>query len=717
MDAATEGDSGAGAGAGDDLTPPVDWTTVWNNDHSFGGDFHSTTDTSGGVDSDDNDDNGDNGGGYTIGNLMRLAHTRHYENLWWIQSQQNQQQQQQTIDDEDGGGETGPTDTTVITSDTLDPLEGVVTDISSNMVDFQDKQEQAQLLEPFVVPSGLNISFEEQQEGGGGETDDSEVRELAFCHLEVLIPFTNENRTTVTSFSFDGAVGVALAIEHLNRGDGSLISEVENINERCNIRFTQQFWDTNFDPVHTFGMVDQIIRKSSEQNLRAEYESTCPAAAAANGSNHDDTHFRGRGRIRQPCAFIGATSSAVSEASALLTSERGFPQISGQSNSRELNDETKYRYFGRSVPSEYALSKYALAWMANIQRIDYLAVIYINNAYGRSFASSIREVAPEVAPNMTIMYFSVDPDGGGTKDAIEQLKQSEFLFIFCALSGLEQYDALMTEAVQRNVAGNGKHNWMFANSFRDILAGERKFDKGSPLARAYEGTTMIKFSGGEKGNWRYDKFVALIDAVRNSTNDVEYLVSTFPISQGEKEHVLYNGLPGADKISYDAAVFNYEASILVGLAACEEAGKSLQLNGSSLFQKITRTEFESMSGDVVLDHSTGSRIGSTTIQKIINFVSNEAKVDDEDGNATVTFHPVVTYQRSGNSSWKILEDHIFSDGSNGPPLSIPPPVCAYCYRFVANFWSISSLENTQSIGRLIHFLSFSLLAGRNNKLC
>mmetsp|Transcript_56956 Transcript_56956/g.138754 ORF Transcript_56956/g.138754 Transcript_56956/m.138754 type:complete len:98 (+) Transcript_56956:1310-1603(+) len=97
-----------------------------------------------------------------------------------------------------------------------------------------------------------------------------------------------------------------------------------------------------------------------------------------------------------------------------------------------------------------------------------------------------------------------------------------------------------------------------------------------------------------------------------------------------------------------------------------------------------------MSGDVVLDHTTGSRIYNTTIRQIINYVSDESIVDNEVGNATVTFHPVVTYQRSGNSSWKILEDHIFNDGSNEPPLSIPPPVCVYYYRSVAAFWSIFS---------------------------
>mmetsp|Transcript_56953 Transcript_56953/g.138734 ORF Transcript_56953/g.138734 Transcript_56953/m.138734 type:complete len:181 (+) Transcript_56953:105-647(+) len=164
----TRGDSGAG----DDLTPPVDWTAIWNNNnnnnHDGGGRGANggTNDTAGVAGGDDDDNNGD----YTVRNLMRLAHTRHYESLWWIQSQQKQHQKENLDDDDDDDDDTAPTTTT---SDTLDPLEGVVTDISSTMIDFYKKQEQTQLLEPFVVPSGMNISFgqqqeEEQERGGGG---------------------------------------------------------------------------------------------------------------------------------------------------------------------------------------------------------------------------------------------------------------------------------------------------------------------------------------------------------------------------------------------------------------------------------------------------------------------------------------------------------------------------------------------------------------------
>ena len=50
--------------------------------------------------------------------------------------------------------------------------------------------------------------------------------------------------TPRTPFPFmgvlEGALAVALAIQHLNTGDGSVIPEVQGLNEKCNVRFTAE---------------------------------------------------------------------------------------------------------------------------------------------------------------------------------------------------------------------------------------------------------------------------------------------------------------------------------------------------------------------------------------------------------------------------------------------------------------------------------------------
>jgi Receptor family ligand binding region len=617
--------------------PPVDWTMVWS---------------SGGISGNSHEHN--NSSNINHNNLMMLAHTRHYENLWW----QSQQQP---------GG-------TVV-------LSGVISEESIQTIQFE---EQSQLLERFAIPTNQssslssNVEGRNEEEGGGGEQ--RQMKDLAFCHLKALIPFTGLGYGA--AYAYDGAVGVALAVEHLNRGDGSLIKEVEGLNERCNIRFTQQFWDTEKDPLHTLGVVDQIIRRSSSSESTGSANATCPTETTAESlqenESSDETLNNSNSsmyRIRRPCAFLGSYYSSVTEAAALLTSLRGFPQISGKASSSELNDNKTYRYFGRSIPSEYSLARNALEWMWQEQRIAYLAVLYMNDATGRSFARSLRQAARDVAPGMRMEYFAIDSDGGGIPDAIARLRRSQFLFVFCVVTDQEAHDVVMLEAVEQGVAASGMHNWMFADSFRNVLAGNRWFVKDSPLALAYEGTGMIMFSGGEPGNWRFDRFVSMVEDVWNSPNDLEYLASIFPTTPEQDEHVLASNLQNGDKIAHDTAVFNYEATILVGLAACEEAGTALLLNGSAFFKRIVRTEFESMSGDVILNYTTGSRLANTTTIEMLNYRSDGVRFDNETGEHMVRFRPFMSHQRTDNGSWERKADFIFNDGTNRPPLSIPPQVC------------------------------------------
>ena len=42
----------------------------------------------------------------------------------------------------------------------------------------------------------------------------------------------------------EGSLAVALAIQHLNTGDGSVIPQVEGLNDNCNIRFTLELFDS-----------------------------------------------------------------------------------------------------------------------------------------------------------------------------------------------------------------------------------------------------------------------------------------------------------------------------------------------------------------------------------------------------------------------------------------------------------------------------------------
>jgi len=82
------------------------------------------------------------------------------------------------------------------------------------------------------------------------ETEEGEL--LAFCHIPYFFPFshfpieTEPRQVLNIQGPLEGAAAIYLAMKHLNTGDGSVIPEVEGLDETCNVRFTFEMSDTEF---------------------------------------------------------------------------------------------------------------------------------------------------------------------------------------------------------------------------------------------------------------------------------------------------------------------------------------------------------------------------------------------------------------------------------------------------------------------------------------
>ncbi len=64
-----------------------------------------------------------------------------------------------------------------------------------------------------------------------------------------------------------------------------------------------------------------------------------------------------------PCAFIGATRSAVSIPTSIITGLRGYPQISPISTSTQLEETTQFQLFGRTIPSDAGTAVPAILYL------------------------------------------------------------------------------------------------------------------------------------------------------------------------------------------------------------------------------------------------------------------------------------------------------------------------------------------------------------------
>jgi len=285
--------------------------------------------------------------------------------------------------------------------------------------------------------------------------DPASGEEIALCHLSAILPFTHGEGSYIPQPpAFEDVASIALAAHHLNTGDGSIVPEIQGLNERCKVRFTMESADSEYTPgVGLEHVVDQINREPNTSE-------------------------------RIPCAFIGAYRSAVSIPMSIVSGLFGYPQISGASTSVDLDDKSQYPLFGRTVPSDEGTATPIIKFMHQLVHIKHLAVINVNDAYGNAFVQGLRRAAAENAPNLNIQQIPLEENDSSIKAAVATLKASEYRYVFALVFTNEIHDALLTEAFKEGVAGNGVHNWFFGDSFIGVLD-DRSFPRGSPLHLAY----------------------------------------------------------------------------------------------------------------------------------------------------------------------------------------------------------------------------------------
>jgi len=178
----------------------------------------------------------------------------------------------------------------------------------------------------------------------------------------------------------------------------------------------------------------------------------------------------------------------------------------------------------------------------------------------------------------------------------------------------------------------------------------------------------------------YDNYLSKIHELKNP-EDLEYLGKLFP---DHYDHPDYAGggreprPPLIDNPNFLTTMngfspFHYEATILLGMSACDAViknGENLTLMGQDHFDAILHTTFTGVSGDIVLDNSTGTRTADSSLFRIVNYLEEEGIT--EDGTPVVQFKPIISGLFQDNE-WNQLEAYVFNDGTTNIPPDLPPP--------------------------------------------
>jgi len=66
------------------------------------------------------------------------------------------------------------------------------------------------------------------------DEEDDTTKNIALCNIISLMALNHAEGN-------EAAIAIALAIDHLNQGNGTLVEEVDGLNQRCSIRFTTTY--------------------------------------------------------------------------------------------------------------------------------------------------------------------------------------------------------------------------------------------------------------------------------------------------------------------------------------------------------------------------------------------------------------------------------------------------------------------------------------------
>jgi hypothetical protein len=467
-----------------------------------------------------------------------------------------------------------------------------------------------------------------------------------FCHLVSMNPFTRNNGKSFHQPAYESAMAIMLAIQHLNTGDPSIIPELAALAESCPIQFSVEFVDTEFDVGIALNRVIAITHPHI--NITKE-----------------EASFQQAHRL-EPCAFLGASRSAVSGPTSIITGLEDYVQLSGESTSGDLDDRIKYPRFARVIPSDADTVQALVLFLTQELGLTHLAVMNINDSFGNAYATMIRDAARQYAPELEILQIPMDHRGDYSipqediARAVSALNASQFLYSVVILLDTKTHDDFMLEAHRQGLAGSRQHNFMFTDGFDfSTLLLNRSFDPDDPLFQAYSGAGIIRAGGGLPGEEKLDTLARKLRAIKKSVPDMHYVASILPGNPFLEDEAVFDQLNPHQS-------FNFDATILMGLSVCAAAmNNDLILSGTALYNQLSRTSFDGLTGTIVLDPQTKTRVANSSYFKIWNLLG--AEIEGGEGvNRTAKFQAPLTHMFA-HGQWNSIEPFVFNDGTTMNP--------------------------------------------------
>lgn len=476
-----------------------------------------------------------------------------------------------------------------------------------------------------------------------GDTNGDGQGDIAFCHL-VDLNIYGSFFGPFLEFALEAMAAMNLAAEHLNTGNGVIVSEVEGLDKRCKIRFTTEHVDTKGTADVAVDNVISIVQRKPEDVANKPL----------------------------PCAFLGAFLSAESVATALLTSLKGYPQFSAISTATELDDKKTFPLFGRVIPPSASYSGPLMDYMTTILGVKHMAVLHSDIVNDVDYVRGMRETILAEYPNfaMEAVSFSATTLTKSPSDytaAIKAVKQTGFRYIFVTAALIDEFPIFLEEAYNQGIIGDGLHTWIInSKSTLSVYLYNQEHVADSILAKVGGGILAFGLQPTRDlpDYAPYHNYAKAWKNLANNQQDLDYLNTKLP------SHLTNpSGAPLINSDTFSAGYItatapHYDIVIAFGLAACNAINQTgLSLTGQDHYAHMLNSSFNGATGPIVFDPDTGSRIPRSMLYDF----SNAVPMLLDNGN--ITFVEVETHYFA--DKWIAKQAVIFNDNTTNIPKDLP----------------------------------------------
>ena len=372
-----------------------------------------------------------------------------------------------------------------------------------------------------------------------------------------------------------------------------------------------------------------------------------------------------------PCAFLSGLISKAAMSTSMLTSLRGYLQMS-YSTATELDNRDLFPLHSRITPSLVQNVQTMLKYLSQIG-VTHLAALHTSSRESQSFSVALQRVIATEYPDVFELV-SVDvPDDNLTpeilRDAVFKLKETGFRYFFGGVK-LDHLENLLLEAVDQEIAGTGEHVWILPGG--EGWFNEKRVERDSPIALASPGIMLLSLSGALKDD-AFEKLSSAMSQLGQSKSDLDFILSKFPtypdvIARNALffEPFIYNPNFLQTKLATESTMsWSYDSAIATGLAACHVSATGKGLTGDDHFRALQNVSFVGTTGDVSFDPVTGTRLNAQ--HRIANIQTSSEKSND----THVGFQAVET-SHYRNGEFVNLAPFIYNDNTTSVPADLVP---------------------------------------------